>query len=395
MAMYMIRRRDGALEGPYSSSQLRALAAEGRLHGKDEIAVGGTSRWTAAHRVGGIKDILERASFTTSREFAEGTESDSTGGEMHDESHDESHAGSHHESHHAAPVPPRVPPLDPSIDLRSTDDQASRHAGFESARPERTTVASESFVPPRSSPPPRRARAEPAPVGVADRVLRGAFRFARVICVLLIVLSALTVILNVGLGAYALLPASSVGPVAAISTPNIVAFLVECAVPPQSANENPSTSNGRATATRIEIDECSEYATELDEVMSALALQDSARAVLCRRVRLMPDDDRDQFVRGLRDFALAFRARNPKGEDCDGASAANWFISEFIKLLEARDKQHAADQSSARFSDASRRALLMPALIGVGCAILGLLVFLALPLLIQIERNTRAELVLD
>jgi hypothetical protein len=37
----------------------------------------------------------------------------------------------------------------------------------------------------------------------------------------------------------------------------------------------------------------------------------------------------------------------------------------------------------------------MPALIGVGCAILGLLVFLALPLLIQIERNTRAELVLD
>jgi hypothetical protein len=383
MAMYMIRRRDGALEGPYSSSQLRALAAEGQLHGKDEIAVGGTSRWTAAHRVGGIKDILERASFTTSRASAEETESDSTGGETHDE------------SHHAAPVPPRVPPLDPSIDLRSTDDQASRHAGFESARPERTTVASESFVPPRSSPPPFRARAEPAPVGVADRVLRGAFRFARVICVLLIVLSALTVMLNVGLGAYALLPASSVGPVAAITTPNIVAFLVECAVPPQSANENPSTSNGRATATRIEIDECSEYATELDEVMSALALQDSARAVLCRRVRQMPDDDRDQFVRGLRDFALAFRARNPKGEDCDGASAANWFISEFIKLLEARDKQHAADQSSARFSDASRRALLMPALIGVGCAILGLLVFLALPLLIQIERNTRAELVLD
>jgi hypothetical protein len=43
------------------------------------------------------------------------------------------------------------------------------------------------------------------------------------------------------------------------------------------------------------------------------------------------------------------------------------------------------DQQAA----AQRRQLLIPALSGIGTAIGALLIFLILPLLIQIERNTR------
>jgi hypothetical protein len=53
--------------------------------------------------------------------------------------------------------------------------------------------------------------------------------------------------------------------------------------------------------------------------------------------------------------------------------------------LAERQAQALLDQQAA----SQRRQLLIPALSGIGTAIGALLMFLILPLLIQIERNTR------
>ncbi len=75
----------------------------------------------------------------------------------------------------------------------------------------------------------------------------------------------------------------------------------------------------------------------------------------------------------------------PREAECTGADAANWYIGTFQNRLAERQAQALLDQQAA----AQRRQLLIPALSGIGTAIGALLMFLILPLLIQIERNTR------
>jgi hypothetical protein len=62
MSKYLVRRASGVTDGPFSSSQLRELAYEGRLTAADEISPMGETRWVSASKVGGIKEILEMLS---------------------------------------------------------------------------------------------------------------------------------------------------------------------------------------------------------------------------------------------------------------------------------------------------------------------------------------------
>lgn len=59
MAKYLVRRPNGRIEGPYTSSELRTIAHEGRLSADDMVSPEGESNWVSTMRVRGIREILD------------------------------------------------------------------------------------------------------------------------------------------------------------------------------------------------------------------------------------------------------------------------------------------------------------------------------------------------
>ena len=59
MSKYMVRKANGTTDGPFTSAELKTLAYEGGLSLTDMISPVGESKWVAASRVGGIREILE------------------------------------------------------------------------------------------------------------------------------------------------------------------------------------------------------------------------------------------------------------------------------------------------------------------------------------------------
>ncbi len=60
MSKYMVRKANGTTDGPFTSAELKTLAYEGGLSLTDMISPVGESKWVAASRVGGIREILEQ-----------------------------------------------------------------------------------------------------------------------------------------------------------------------------------------------------------------------------------------------------------------------------------------------------------------------------------------------
>ncbi len=111
---------------------------------------------------------------------------------------------------------------------------------------------------------------------------------------------------------------------------------------------------------------------------------------LCGLLDNIGEDDREWFVDGLAEFAEEWGARGDLRGECGARSAASWFIIEADQEMRARDLRHAAainEYEREEYARVSRREASIQL---VGAAIGGLLVFLIIPLLIQIERNTRA-----
>jgi hypothetical protein len=71
MATYRIQRLDGSVAGPLTSSQLKELAAAGRISPADRVAPDGTDRWVPAMRVNGIREILEARAIASADESTE------------------------------------------------------------------------------------------------------------------------------------------------------------------------------------------------------------------------------------------------------------------------------------------------------------------------------------
>ncbi len=245
-----------------------------------------------------------------------------------------------------------------------------------------------------SPPQPRLRAAKPVPVGLGDRILRVAFGFGKGFSVFAVLVAILAVVGSVGLGLYALMPnplPTSMG----VTDPEVSEFIAACERPTPSQGRrgaDPAAGSGSGRTGRAgaidPFDPCREYRTRFTKVVAILGLEpERSTEVICSNLGDVPSQYQEQFVSGLEGFAQAWAREKPSGEDCDAASATNWYVREFDQRIEAESLAQLAREQA----DAVRRALLLPAAAGVGGSLLFILLFLAFPLLIQIERNTRTE----
>lgn len=327
MANFLIKHSDGRIEGPITVPQLRAGIRAGKITESTLIQQEGRRSWHAAGTVPGLASLFAEAAAARASESVAQEE--------------------------ALPEP-EEPPV---------------RAGAAAAAPSRAPSAVTAAVPARP--------------GLGDRILRGAFQFARSISVLVIIASLLVAAGGSALAVYALLP-SPPTLAGSLDKPTLAEFVEECSRPSasQQAPRQPRP-RGRDLET---VDDCGPYRARAEAIVARLKVTEAAVDVLCSRIAAVPAKHRDAFIGGLEALSVAFESNPPKGEDCTGADAANWYMREFFARIELEQAEEAAAEAAA----AARRSMLMPALAAIGSAIAALLMFLILPLLIQIERNTRA-----
>ena len=370
VADYRIKHADGRIEGPISGSRLRALAEAGTINADTRIQQVGRTTW---HRAGSVPAL---AGILPGQGIAPGT----------------------------GPVP--LPPPPGPLDFSPVDGAGADELTLDIPEPPQTTP-SMARGPAPSAPPPSVAPsasvaslprdsgfpAAPAPAvvaqeeksGLGDRILRATFQFARSISVLVIIASILVVLGGAALGTYALLP-SPPGIGSGVDEPTIEEFVADCKPPAQPERGQRQARQRPKQDSLGEVDDCAPYRERVETAVSNLKLTSQATNIFCRKAAGLEARYRDPFLDGLVRMSDEYATSPPKGDDCSGADAANWYMREFDERV-ALDK---AREQAAAAAAVARRSLLMPALTAIGAAIAALLIFLILPLLIQIERNTRA-----
>lgn len=366
MANYLIKDAAGTVEGPINGSELRSRINAGRVNAETLIQQEGRKSWHRARDIPGIRALLEARTAQTGgageQAVPEERAAESINYQFEDTQSSEPNDGPGDAiglapQSEPEPAPRRPRPLPsgaPGVSARASDrDPASGKR-----------VSNAGFV---------------------DRILRGTFQFARSVSVLVIATSMLAVIGAVGLAAYALLPAA---PALELPTPppTIEQFVAECR-PAETPSRPRGESRPRSAVMALEApDGCAAYRDQFAEAAGKLRLDvASATRVLCLTSESLESGYRDDFAEGFGTLAAGFEASKPTSESCDGAAAANWYIAKFKERI-AREK---ADESRREREFVQRRSLLGPAIQGAVVAIAALLLFLILPLLIQIERNTR------
>ncbi len=328
MAVFFIQHPDGRIEGPITGPQLRAGVRVGKITPLTLVRQDGRTSWHAAGSIPGLAALF--AEVSASQPAADSAASDPPGEEP--------------------PPPP-----------------ASAAAAPATTRSSPAAAASAGAV----------------RLGLGDRVLRGAFHFARSISVLVIIASVLVALGGSALAVYALMPVPRLAG-GAVDEPTLREFVEECTRPQPAQQQSSGQQRRRGTGLEA-FDACAAYRQRLETVVARLKIAPNAVEVLCSRVAAVPAKHRDAFIDGLERLAEQFEANPPKGENCSGTDAANWYLFEFARRMEVEQ----AEEALAAAQAAERRGLLMPALSAIGSAIAALLMFLILPLLIQIERNTR------
>ncbi|HJN79990.1 MAG: hypothetical protein QF781_01155 [Phycisphaerales bacterium] len=245
------------------------------------------------------------------------------------------------------------------------------------------------------------------PASLADRVLLAAFGFFRGISVLLVCVAALAIAggvvwLVLSLPTHELPPEP--GEVAEI--PNAAGFIVHCKQlekdAKKQADKSASGLRGQPQQPSSPIQQfqwpCSQVADEVRQVITGMDLDlDAGREFLCEWYGDLPETDRKQSWAGLVAFAAEYQSQRKKlsektKEWCDSGAAVMWYIE-----WDERNRLSALRIEIARHSLNKERAALRKWSIDtagmvIASAIVLLMAFIALPLLIQIERNTRATL---
>ncbi len=380
MSTYYLRRNGTDISGPYSSAQLRNLAMNDGMTRWDSISEDAGSKWVPVMKVRGLREI-----FTAS----------------------------------ARPIPPNAPTETTGLTQVTVDlppDEA--HSVF-------------APLPFSSTPPPPpledapRSRSPSPPVGLVDRVLRTAFRFARSISVLVILVCGL-VLVGSGIGAlYAIAPYQDPDQTFPVPTPEAEiapadpydvklpsadAFIALCSAPKRpTPAPSRSPSKPQLGENEDEPDLCAQYWDSISIVMRELQLSEESRQPLCNTTLKFAPRFREPFTRAFADFAQEFVRNRPTEVECNPVDAANYFIQEFklkvdglereqaeqerdrLARMEAAIEERNARIAAAQLDLAKRQGLLFPSILAAGASIAALLIFLVLPLLIQIERNTRDQ----
>ena len=224
--------------------------------------------------------------------------------------------------------------------------------------------------------------------GIFDKILRVGFAIGRTASVIVIlgslfavVVCAVLFILN-SIG-----PAPTPAPVASLVPPSFTDFATNCKAS-NTAKSSPTTGAHGGSWTTKRADPCAQWRDRLTRTCELLGMGGMEDA-LCSTTMGFPSDYRDPFTAGIVSHAETFYNTNPKPANCDGAMAAEWYIENFERLIREREQSLVASQEAARSAQAQRAMIRNTSLTAAGLSIASLIVFLVLPLLIQIERNTR------
>lgn len=358
MARFRVRDQQGRIYGPIDAGELRPWITEGRLTEDMLLQQEGSADWYRA------ADVPALAKIFAQRKAAMGSAGASARKRAQEETLE-------------------IQP-DTSDNLGADDDAASQ------SRPEDAEPAP---PPPPNSPSsnPLNAESQSQPPRFTDRVLRGAFGFARSLSVLVIVVACLVVVGGVAVAAYALVPVPHIP--ASRDTPKIDRFVVLCnqAVQERQLDEALTPSGGRDTSRptntpAMRFGPCAMFQDRIKTVLRLLEIKkERFEEVVCDAVGDLPSSVRDDFLTELLAFAERFKELKAPANWCSAEDAVGWFIAAFRDELKAQRDRDA----EALAQRAARRALFGLAMNWVGTAIATVLLILFLPLLIQIERNTR------
>jgi hypothetical protein len=371
MARFLIKDVSGRIEGPISSSELRRWVQSGRITRETMIQQEGRRSWHRAADVPAIAALLPPRE-EPEELGAEAPRSQDPAPIVYDFSDTPSD-----------PTPAAGQPIEPG---EAREYEVADSEEPQAQRPiHRPEAMSFQHAGDHHAEPTPRKRNEGQPRGFSDRILRATFQFARSISVLVIIVSLLVITASIALGTYAMLPAPPRFE-RPIEQPTMDQFLTACKPPEDSPRPPQRSPRGRSNGLDAP-DRCAPYRPQVEEAVAKLQLEPTrSTEALCSRVLEIDAEFRGQFLEGLLQLADKHAAKQPADPSCNGAAAANWYISEFNDRI----SQLKQDRMDAAAELARRRSLIGPAIQGVGAAIAALLLFLILPLLIQIERNTRA-----
>lgn len=346
MAGFLIKRDDGSIMGPFGQQEIRRLIGLRKIGPDTLITQEGRRTWFRLRDVPALARECERQGHDLSAPSA----------------------GSGAVASGSAAVPSASAPS-------PTEPDASSPPGRSTAIPGAATDGASSSAGPA-------VVGIPESIGIIDRILRLAFAIGRAASVLILLFSLLVMGGAGVLVGYALMPSVQLPP-APPQAGTMRDFLQACAQPPaqQQAERGPRP---RGSA----LDPCGPYRARIKTAIRDLQIQAEAEGVTCNLLTDLEDDEPERLVDGLVAIAAAHAARRPQGADCSGADAYNWYVQDFMMKVAERRAERAAQIAA----EATRRSWASIALGAAGSALVLLLSFLALPLLIQIERNTRGRL---
>lgn len=316
----------GVKQGPLTSPQLRALVAEGVITPSTLVWKEGLPDWTAASKIGGL--------------FEAGAESG---------------------------------PMRPEARQQPVDAPARASAG------------------------------EKLPL--ADRILRTGFAIGRWMSIAVVVVAI--GVITIGSLSYsaALVPTPAVEE-PDLERPTAASFVSRCIAEQQEEARAESRRNldpdgrdrGRSQSRQAvddigRPDECGTYRVRIRDVLAHLQIDNvdgKNEAVLCGTIESIDASERDWFIDTFVEFAKKWRSSDEADRElCSGVDAANWFIASAKRALETKQSRLAQLELEwmAAEQERARRRTVAVQLLGGG--LVGLMVFLVIPLLIQIERNTR------
>ena len=343
--MYEVKLSSGKIIGPFNAGDLKEALQDGRITGDDLVRRTNGGEFVPIRSVRGLKDLIRPTGNA-------GTPSPSSPTSA---------------AHEAFAAPP--PPHSTSSFGSSPESSAATHP-------------------------------TPPPLDAGDKVLRAAFSIGRWFSIIVISLCALSLagaiifyIMNSGFDAQPAPVNQTIRPASTLE------FIEICRLPTQTnAPSGGGQSSSGSYSTSGVIDTCQKYRSRIIEITQALGITSPTNAsgknagdVICDWIQQIPTNDKEQFVDDFVAFAKSFQATTPKPANCDGARAATFFHDEFLAALMVREQQEKAAAIAAALENAHRQAMQQWAVYAAAGAVANLLIFLFFPLLIQIERNTRAH----
>lgn len=339
MALYIIKSPDGSQRGPYTSAEIRQSIRRGRIRGSDLIRTTSSPRWRTIAEVPALAAELETAN---AREAAKATDADSstTAPSMPQEPE----SPDPEEPPTGAATPVATNPAAPSIDLE---------------------------------------------LGFADRVLRLGFGIGRWVSVLIIGAAVIGFFGGLAVLGWTLIPRSSQEPAPGplLLTPP-AAFIAACQPTPRNQSQTNSTTTS-GSGPQLRVDPCQAWRPRIQSICSLLRAT-RLESSLCDTLRRdVETQDEDAFLAGLADTAKAWAGITPQPPACTAEQLVEWYIDMYkdaarrrmAPVVAHRQAEAAAAEAQARASATAQWAIV----VSLGA----LIVFLFLPLLIQIERNTR------